>query len=66
MEDLFRVSNESAENLPFPSLEPFPFQLGNFFDQFLHATIVFDGLANALLPGPGDTNLTKFPALTLH
>jgi hypothetical protein len=66
MKDLFRVGREPAEDLTFPSLEPFPLQLGNFFDQFLHQVIVVDGLANTLLPGPGDANLAKLPALTLH
>jgi hypothetical protein len=66
MKDLFRVGREPAEDLTFPSLEPLPLQLGNFFDQFLHPVIVVDGLANALLPGAGDANLAKLPVLTLH
>src|SRR6266571_1024015 len=54
------------ERLSFPSLKPFPFQLGNFLNQFLHQAIVFHGLANALLPGLGDTDLTRLPSLALH
>ena len=47
-------------------LHPFPFQLGNFFDQLLHQVIVIDGLANALVPSSRDTNLARFTPLALN
>src|SRR5258708_10086940 len=54
------------ERLSFLFLKSFPFQLGNFLNQFLHQAIVVDGLANALLPGLWDTNLARLPRLALH
>src|SRR5258708_14728640 len=54
------------ERLSFLFLKSFPFQLGNFLKQFLHQAIVVNGLANAWLPGFGDTDLAKLPRLALH
>jgi hypothetical protein len=54
------------ERLSLLFLKSFPFQLGNFLNQFLHQMVVVHGLANALLPGFGDTDLAKLPRLALH
>src|SRR5258708_10020457 len=54
------------ERLSFLFQKSFPFQLGNFLNQFLHQAIVVNGLANALLPGFWDTNLSKLPRFALH
>ena len=55
-----------GERLSFLFLKPFPFQLGNFFNQALHLLIVVHGLSNTFLPGLRDTNLAKLPGMALH
>ncbi len=44
----------------FPFLEALPLQFGDFLDQLLQGVIVVDGLADALLPRLGDTQLAEF------
>src|SRR5437588_4458267 len=55
-----------GERLWFSFLEPLPLQFGDFFNQLLHLVIIMDGLANALLPSFGDTNLAQFSILAVH
>ena len=67
LEDLLGIRDEAPKNgLGFPSLEAFPFQFGNFFDQPLHQPIVVYGLANPLLPSLGNADLAKLARVALH
>jgi len=67
VEDFFRIGNEAAENgLWFPFPQAIPFQLRDFFDELLHLLVTAYGLANPLLPCLGDTDLARFPRVTLN
>src|ERR1035437_247558 len=52
--------------LGLPFLETFPFQFGHFFNEVLHLLVVTNGLAHALAPRLGDTNLAQLAGMTLH
>lgn len=66
-EDPFRIRNEAAENgLSFPFPKSIPFQLRDLFDKLPHLLVTAYRLANPMLPDLWDTDLARFPRVTLN
>src|SRR5882724_1842482 len=57
---------DAGEWLPFPLLQPLPFQLRDFFHQTLQLLIVRHSLPNSGLPGLRDTDLPRFTFMALN
>jgi hypothetical protein len=50
----------------FPFPQTLPFQFRDFFNELLHLLVTTHGLANAFLPGLGNTDLAQFSRMPLN